>query len=215
MTSCDITLATVTGGNFRRAQLGDARLQAVNKAIAGRTGVDFRGADMTRVTIKNSNLSGSCFADANLRRADLSRCDLTHADLRGADLTGADLSFADLTGADLSMATLVGTMLAGTTLTGARLGQADLTLASFNGAVVADAQLGGTLWSKTAWARCDDLSRARGLDAVELGDPSSIDIHTLRNGIDALPSELLAHCGVDADVIRALRSLPAADSSRG
>jgi hypothetical protein len=105
-------------------------------------------------------------------------------------------------------------MLAGTTLTGALLGQADLTLASFNGAVVADAELGGTLWSKTAWARCDDLSRAGGLDAVELGDPSSIDIHTLRACLDGLPSELLAHCGVDGEVLRALRSFRVTDPLR-
>jgi hypothetical protein len=117
------------------------------------------------------------------------------------------LSFAELSGADLSYAMVVGAMLEGTNLTGTTLVHADLTLASFNGVRVANGDLTQTRWSKTVWARCEDLARARGLDTVRHGDPSSIDIHTLRAGIDHLPDDLLEHCGVQPGELAQLRRL--------
>ncbi len=69
------------------------------RAVAGRLGVDHRGADLI---------------GADLRTADLRRAGLRGALLLGADLRGADLTLADLTGADLR----------GTRLEGADLGRA-------------------------------------------------------------------------------------------
>jgi uncharacterized protein YjbI with pentapeptide repeats len=102
---------------------------------------------------------------------------------------------------------LVGALLDGTNCAGARLDHADLTLAAFNGARVADAELSQSRWSKTVWARCDDLASARGLDSVRFGDASSIDLHTLRNCIGRVPVDLLEHCGVRHSELEALRAL--------
>jgi len=49
----------------------DARLQAINLEIAGPALTDFSGADLTRVNLKNSNLSSAIFFDAEMRRVDL------------------------------------------------------------------------------------------------------------------------------------------------
>jgi hypothetical protein len=43
----------------------------VSLAVTGATRTDFRGADLTRVTLKNSNLTAGDFRDAQMRRIDL------------------------------------------------------------------------------------------------------------------------------------------------
>ena len=60
--------------------------------LPGAGGTDFTGADLTRVYLNFSNLTGCTFRNAQLQGADLTRCDLTGAVLVGAGLTGANLS---------------------------------------------------------------------------------------------------------------------------
>ncbi len=71
-------------------------------------------------------------------------------------------------------------MLTGANLDGAILDGADLTLATLNGVRVAGADFTDTLWSKTSLARAVGIESASGLDRLRFGDPSSIDVHTLR-----------------------------------
>ena len=179
----------------------------MNKRHQGVVGIDFSGADMTRATLKNSNLNGARFMNAIMRRADLTRCNLSGADLSGADLTDASLASANLSGANLRYASLVGTVLSGANLEGAVLHGADLTLATLNGVRLAGADVSDTLWSKTVVARAAGLHDARGLDRLRYGDPSSIDMHTLRASIAGLPAELLEQCGIQASDIAALSGL--------
>jgi len=63
---------------------------------------------------------------------------------------------------------------------------------------LAGADVSDTLWSKTVVARAAGLHDARGLDRLRYGDPSSIDMHTLRTSISALPPVLLEQCGLEA-----------------
>jgi hypothetical protein len=84
---------------------------------------------------------------------------------------------------------------------------ADLTLATLNGVRTAGADFTDTLWSKTSVARASGLEAARGLDALRYGDPSAIDVHTLRASIGQLPPELLASCGLDESQARGLEAL--------
>ena len=139
--------------------------------------------------------------------ADLTRCNLSGADLTGAELTDACLASANLTGATLSHASLVGAVLTGANLESATLVGADLTLATLNGVRVARADFADTLWSKTSLARATGMNSAKGLDRLRYGDPSAIDIHTLRAAAGALPDELLVQCGLDPSEIAALTAL--------
>ena len=179
----------------------------MNKRHRGVVGIDFAGADMTRVTLKNSNLNGSNFTNAILRRADLTRCNLSGADLSGAELTDACLASANLSGARLRYASLVGVVLTGANLEGATLEGADLTLANLSGVRVASGDFTDTLWSKTTIARAVGLDSAKGLDRLRYGDPSAIDIHTLRSSIAHLPGDLLEQCGLSATDVSAFRQL--------
>jgi len=207
LTGADATLCDSAGSFFGRALLDDARLQGMNKRHQGVVAIDFSGADLTRATLKNSNLNGTRFTNAILRRADLTRCNLSGADLSGADLTDASLASANLSGATMRYASLVGAVLTGANLEGADLDGADLTLATLNGVRLADADVSETLWSKTVIARAAGLHEARGLDRLRFGDPSAIDMHTLRASIANLPNGLLQHCGISESDIDALRRL--------
>lgn len=80
------------------------------------TGGQFRGADLT-----DARLAGVRLAGADLTGARLAGARLDHADLTGANLTGACLDGASLIGADLTGATLEGASWHRARLTGARL----------------------------------------------------------------------------------------------
>ena len=101
-------------------------------------GVDLEGANLTRVSFRNTllygaNLSEAVLREASLVQADLSRARLVAADLssatlklanlRDASLIHADLRAADLTGADLKGADLSGAQLHGAILLGANLSE--------------------------------------------------------------------------------------------
>jgi uncharacterized protein YjbI with pentapeptide repeats len=207
LTGADATLSESAGSSFAHAMLDDARLQGMNKRHHGVVGIDFSGADMTRATLKNSNLNGARFTNAILRRADLTRCNLSGADLTGADLTEASLAGANLSGATLRYASLVSAVLSGANLEGAVLEGADMTLATLNGVRLGGADLSDTLCSKTVIARATGLHEARGLDRLRYGDTSSIDMHTLRASITKLPQALLEQCGISASGVDALSRL--------
>jgi uncharacterized protein YjbI with pentapeptide repeats len=101
---------------------------------------------------------------------------------------------------------LVSALFNATDLESASLRHTDLTFAVLNGAELADADFSSALLSQTVFARCPSLARARGLDTVAPLNPSSIDLATLRQGLEHLPDELLASLGADAEQLAALRS---------
>ena len=141
-----------------------------------------------------------------MRRIDLTHVDLSGSDLSGANLTEANLSYSKLRGADLSYAMLVSALFNAVDLRGASLRHTDLTFAVLNGAELTDADFTSALLSQTVIARCPSLSRARGLDTLELLNPSSIDLATLRHGLEHLPEELLVRMGFEGEQLAALRS---------
>jgi hypothetical protein len=98
-------------------------------------------------------------------------------------------------------------VLTGANLDGAILVGADLTLATLNGVRVAGADFTDTMWSKTSLARAVGLDTARGLDHLRFGDPSAIDVQTLRSALGSLPLELLVNCGVQESDVAVLRTL--------
>ncbi len=63
--------------------------------------VNFRGAQMAGVQLKNCALAGSNLQGADLRGANLTNSDLQGVNLRGADLSDADLEGVLFMGADL------------------------------------------------------------------------------------------------------------------
>jgi hypothetical protein len=74
--------------------------------------VDFRGAAMAGVQLKNCTLAGSDLQGADLRGANLTNSDLQGVNLRGADLSDADLEGVLFMGADLRDCLMLRTCLA-------------------------------------------------------------------------------------------------------
>jgi DMSO/TMAO reductase YedYZ molybdopterin-dependent catalytic subunit len=76
------------------------------------SGVNFAGANLAQVQLKNCSLVGSNLQGASLRGANLTNSDLRGANLCGADLTAADLEGVLLMGADLRQCSMRGARLA-------------------------------------------------------------------------------------------------------
>ena len=163
-----------------------------------------------------SNLSGASLRDADLRDADLSGADLSQADLGGANLNSANLSGADLNEADLSRANLNEANLNEANLNEADLSGADLSGADLSGAELFGtviwqsnlnaAELRNTMFGNTVLADVD-LSKPKGLGAVDHLTPSTIGIDTLYRSGGNIPDVFLRGCGVPDGMITYARSL--------
>ena len=171
----------------------------------GPSRVSFRGADLGRVNLKNSNLAGCVFADAEMRRIDLTHVNLRGADLTGANLTEANFSYSNLREADLGYAMLLDALFTGADLRDSILRHCDLTFAVLNGVQLSGADLERAHFSQTVIARCRDFHQARGLDMVELLQPSSIDLDTLRHSFWRRPDEIREAFGVDRATANLMR----------
>lgn len=132
--SCDLTKAAFVTCHGAQVRFDDAKLENA-RFVAGCVfdGADFRGADLSRATLRGTSLVGAHFDDGILRGADLSeaRCDEAHferADMRGLLATECRLKGAVMRGANLMEAVLQGADLRGANLSHTNLFGADLAL---------------------------------------------------------------------------------------
>lgn len=117
-----------TSGSLRPDQLERFLSASSYDKYKGRVllGLDLRSwapvsSDLSRLYLKNCNLTGVDLTGANMRVCNLSLSDLSDAQLSGADLSGSDLEGADFAGADLSDADLGFTALSATRFQGAKV----------------------------------------------------------------------------------------------
>jgi TIR domain/Pentapeptide repeats (8 copies) len=192
-------------------------------------GADLRGArlawaDLSGLDLLEANLSEASFGDADVRGALLYRADLTRAQLGGADLSIANLREAVLDGADLSRAYVRGSVLAGAHLCGARLifanlsdsnlseanlSGADLTKVNLADSNLNEANLSQALLDGTRFGN-NDLSRVKGLEAVQHNGPSTIGIDTIYESKGKIPEVFLREAGVPEPFIANMKALVAA-----
>jgi hypothetical protein len=168
-------------------------------------GADFSEENLSGANLGGANLSRAALQGTNLSGANLSVADLTGADLTQADLTGADLSLANLCEADLVGANLYGTNLSGANLSKAKFREADLNRANLGGANLNGASLGGARLAETVFSDID-LSGCEGLELIEHGGPSVVDIRTLQRS-GPLPLAFLRGVGLPDALIKYLPSL--------
>jgi uncharacterized protein YjbI with pentapeptide repeats len=147
------------------------------------------------------------FDDAEMRRVDLTHTNLTGAALVGADLTEANFSYSSLHGTDLSYSMLVSALFNEVDLRDANLRQCELALAVLNGVSLAGADLTNAQLSRTVLSRCHDLHHAAGLEELRHLHPSSIDLETLRHCLPGLSNAFLEAFGAEPSEIDALRDL--------
>lgn len=137
---------------------------------------------------------------------DFNGADLSDARLRGADLSGAVLFVAKLRRADLYAAALNKVLLADADLSDAnlsraRLGDANLSGTNLSGADFSRAFVGDTIFAGV------DLSVARGLETIQHGRRSYVDIHTIYRSGGKIPEAFLRGCGVPDPFITYIASL--------
>jgi uncharacterized protein YjbI with pentapeptide repeats len=159
-----------------------------------------------RATFEFATLRGARLENASLVRTDFSHATVEDCDFSGADLSAATLSHSAWRRCNLSHAILAIAVLDGTCLSETDLTHAELSRAFFAGTTMAGADLTGATMGRTVLAACEDLARARGLDAVVHRGHSCVDLMTLRAGLDTLPEGFLQGAGVDAEEVGALRA---------
>lgn len=174
--------------------LAGAQLSKINLRDVNLSAADLSGANLQRATLVNGNLSGANLSSAKLARATLRDASLSNANLREVDLHHAELRGAHLDAADLTLANFRKTSLQNAHLNDATLVRTDFLGATLTGCDLAGAQLSETNFSDTS------LAAAYGLDSCRHLAPSTIDHRTLdRSG--ALPRPFLEGCGLPGDVV--------------
>jgi hypothetical protein len=162
-------------------------------------------AELKYAKLSGADLSGGSFRSANLRDTDLSNTDLSYADLSDADLFCANLS-----GTNLYRANLYQAQLTRTNLSSANLIFAGLYSTIFNDTNLTGANLEIALTLFTIFVRCD-LSEVKGLDLIEHGGPSMVDIETIYKSKGQIPKSFLRGCGVPEGFITEMNSLVGAE----
>ena len=201
VSKADFDGTDLCGANLKGANLSEANLHGADLSEANLCEVDLRYASLNKANLSATNLSeanlrGVDLFSANLRRADLSRANLgrsllVDAELNGANLHGASFIWADLREADLRGVHLKLTDFSRANLSGANLSDADFSMATLGATILGDV----------------DLSKAKGLDAVNHISPSSIGIDTIYKSRGKIPEVFLRGCGVPEEFIAYIGSM--------
>jgi uncharacterized protein YjbI with pentapeptide repeats len=191
----DLSNADLHGGDYNDAYFDRIDMTYANLSSAQLMEAKFRDSYLGGVDFKNANLRSADFRIATLGGVAPQRPGVvgTYKDVEPATLEGADLWQADLSQTYLAGVSLKNTTLTFTDFSSARLAFNDFTGARLNGAVFA----------------YNDLSTAKGLDAVHHEGPSTIGIDTLYLSNSNIPESFLIGCGVPESLITYARSLTA------
>src|SRR6266700_2913700 len=197
--------------DFSVADLSKAYLREVNFYGAYLYGSYFYVANLRNANLRGAYLSGAKLNWANLSGADLSWANLSQADLRGADLSRADLSQARFNRTRLIKATFAEANLSGADFSEADLGGAHLSRANLRGTILTNAKLNGANLRRAKAAGTTfgniDLSRVKGLNAVNHNGPSTIGLDTISHSQGNIPEIFLRKAGVPDSIIEAIPSL--------
>lgn len=128
----------LAGMNFHLSGVDE---KARNWSGLNLSGVDFRGAYLSKVQFEESQLYGANLQYTDLTEAELQNATLSFAKLQYADLTEANLQNANLSGAELQNAHLSGAELQNADLLGAELQNADLWFANLQHTNLSSAKL--------------------------------------------------------------------------
>jgi uncharacterized protein YjbI with pentapeptide repeats len=102
LSGVDLTKAELRDTSFKRADLGQARLDGVEAQRAKFVQANMAGASLVEANLTQADFTYADLQGATLRGASLRQARLYEAKLRGADLTGVILENADFLRADLS-----------------------------------------------------------------------------------------------------------------
>jgi len=173
-----------------------------------RKGVDAWNAWRERNPSVDINLRKANLMGANLSGAYLKYVDLSSANLRGADLSYADLSLTILRGVDLRETYLSNANCNGADLSFADLSGAKFTRCVLNRAIFRNAQVNNSKFLRV------DLGEPEGLEEVEHGGPSDVDLKTIRMSLGKIPNKFLRGCGLsDLDIEYAKLANPGLDAN--
>jgi TIR domain/Pentapeptide repeats (8 copies) len=188
----DLRGADLSGLDFVRADLSGTDLSDASLTDSALTDCNMSGANMSDAVLTRSFVTDGNFFKALLRWSDLRESVVTRVSFREADLQCADLRNARFCDIDFQDARLDESCLRG----------AAFINCNFRGANLTKAAMGGT-----AFSRCINLHESRGIHGIGHLGPSSLDLHTLRLSVCALPDDFLIEAGLGPNEIVRLREL--------
>ena len=131
----------LSGVDFRGAHLSKVQFEESQLYGANLQYTDLTEAELQNATLSFAKLQYAALTEANLQNATLSFAKLQYADLSGAELQNADLLGAELQNADLWFANLQHTNLSRAKLQHADLSRANLQHTNLSGAELQNADL--------------------------------------------------------------------------
>ncbi|WP_413175707.1 pentapeptide repeat-containing protein [Anabaena azotica] len=153
----------LSGVVFKSANLNQASLKASRFRSAGEDGrwdtYDDAIADLSKIQMKQANLTEANLSRVLMNRSDLSRAILNKANLSNARLVGTNLSSTQLIGSDMQKIILEDAILTGADISDAKLMEADLYAANLGRVSAIGTQLSHANLTNTDWQGAD-LSEA-------------------------------------------------------
>ena len=134
---------------------------------------ELEGTDITKISLKKSDLSGAKLKGAILHRGSFKKSNLKNADLSGANLSKADLSDVDISGANLAGADLSGVYAKGADFSNANLSGVKIFEGNLVNATFKNADLSGADLSETNIGKC--LFESVNASNVKLVDADATD----------------------------------------
>lgn len=167
--------------------------------------------NLRKINLSRVNLSGAQFTRTSLQEADLSWSTLSRAICAGANLSYANLSQAILFKARCDKALFCHTKLVWTDMTeaechGADFNYANLSFASLNRAHLDQANLDQAMVYLTIFGDVN-LSQVKGLETVRHFGPSTLGIDTIARSQGNIPDNFFRGAGVSDSFITYARSL--------
>jgi uncharacterized protein YjbI with pentapeptide repeats len=181
--------------------LKSAYLDSVNFIGATIRDADLTNANLHQAFFSHADLEGTRLVAANLESARLERANLKNTRLALANFKAADLIETCLVGAEIGNARFVISDLTNANLEGAELRGTFFWRADLDGARLSNVTMGAATFADI------DLSRAKGLDAIEHVAPSTVGIDTLERSNGRIPESFLRGAGVSERLLDYARSL--------
>jgi uncharacterized protein YjbI with pentapeptide repeats/uncharacterized RDD family membrane protein YckC len=153
----------LSGVVFKSANLNQASLKASRFRSAGEDGrwdtYDDEIADLSKIQMKQANLTEANLSRVLMNRSDLSRSILNKANMSHARLVGTNLSSTQLIGSNLQKTILEDAILTGADISDAKLMEADLYAANLGRVSAIGTQISHANLTNTDWQGAD-LSEA-------------------------------------------------------
>jgi uncharacterized protein YjbI with pentapeptide repeats len=207
LTKCNTPYVRMHGANLQRAKFEGAQISEGDMSDADLTDADVRRAILFAVNTKGAKLHGIRLSLSDVSFCDFSERDMSNSHWRFVDFRHVKMARANFEGSQFTCLTFRDCDLQHASFAECKL---SITLRNCN---LEGLDFTGSTLRDLCVINCNNLHLVKGLTAIthkpafSKGDPSSIDMATLRSCLHGLPDEFLLGLGFAQDEIALWRKL--------